>query len=399
MNIEDIKIEKYHYVREGGSEDILIEKKKILQELFDSERFKYLEDSLNSIYKDQWDFIISKNFILNQYSSGRLLIKDLQLHIIIKFSKIQITNSRGDNHEIIDLYVRFKLECYDLLISISFVINSYIEGVRSTLYDYEALSGYIHSHLIAFQVQYVDEYNFNYFCTGYGPINIALGKLQSRNYYKNLILRGFLYQLRDFVAWESLEGIPYSQMKNRFNIQGESIQVGFNNSLFADLDINNNNNKNRRIVFNKLLSDSNFSVLTENDSIKVVISEKEEKLLAKKLYESGFKFDDNLFCLKSGEKFYSIKYNIQDEIDTLKAIDKELFEFKGEKIHLKIKFSESKNFTPEKYLNPYWKKKILNYIKLKIEKSIINERRTEESRGETKVGSNKIRYSDTFIYI
>src|SRR5581483_11948375 len=67
---------------------------------------------------------------------------------------------------------------------------------------------YMHSHLTCF----ADKPRWQSFCRGSGEINQVMGLLATKFTEVNFTL--FCLHLRNFVAWESLEGTPYNYIQN-----------------------------------------------------------------------------------------------------------------------------------------------------------------------------------------
>lgn len=125
---------------------------------------------------------------------------DLQINnIIIHWDKIVITNENDSTHDIFNLYAKVGVSpmgrygCVGL--------------IRSTFTKDEALSGYVHSHVVRAQDGYV---KFETPCFGTGPIKNTMTSL-ARDYDEDL-WRLFFVELDRFVRVESLTGVPYIRM-------------------------------------------------------------------------------------------------------------------------------------------------------------------------------------------
>lgn len=129
--------------------------------------------------------------------------------VTVKCEDFTIRNSRGHEHHITDIYVRFE---YSLNPGNEHVFGR-LEGRRGTQTYTEYLSGYAHSHLPR------NTKRWGNFCTGSDAINVTFGALSSTTWTEDnedykMSFMGFLVQLKFFMEWESIEGVPYFRMIN-----------------------------------------------------------------------------------------------------------------------------------------------------------------------------------------
>lgn len=146
-------------------------------------------------------------YLIDKYADNVEIIRNPasnRTSVIIKYPEINIKNSEGRTHKIVDLYVRFIL-CYDL--SSIWILNT-IEGARGVLSFAEYNTGYVHSHL----KRYVE--SFSDFCLGStgGLPSVIVNLVETGLNVENFEL--FLIQLKAFLSWESLEGVPYCHISN-----------------------------------------------------------------------------------------------------------------------------------------------------------------------------------------
>tara|TARA_R110000751_G_scaffold137248_3_gene240628 strand:- start:821 stop:2020 length:1200 start_codon:yes stop_codon:yes gene_type:complete len=143
----------------------------------------------NDIFGDNWDINSSNPISANQ--------------LIIHYPKLTITNSEESEHEILDLYVQLPLN--DLLIP--------TEGLRGyrgtyTLSEYE--TRYRHSHLSTGINPYASS-----FCLGSNDFSRQFWSLvgdEQDTFWEDLQM--VLVGIHLYVGWESIEGGPYTQIKN-----------------------------------------------------------------------------------------------------------------------------------------------------------------------------------------
>lgn len=174
---------EYEYEIESGR----IVKKRSVEEFKEKflKLYPYFEDTIKSLYGDNWDFGFHKSF--NKYC------------LIIKFDKFTITNSKAQSHEITNLY-------FLVPITQNFKIDSQLWGGRETLSVMEKASDYVHSHLGGYWNK------ISSFCLGSGPISSYIAMFNLNPDDNNLF--SVLYNIKIYVEWESIEGSPYRHFSN-----------------------------------------------------------------------------------------------------------------------------------------------------------------------------------------
>lgn len=137
---------------------------------------------------------------------------------IIRFPEIVITNSNKKKHTIRDLFVRLDFN------STFTNILGLPSAMRMTLDHNELYSGYRHSHI------HVNVNNWSIFCVGDTNITQLIQTFMSSSIVPDKFI-GFLYQLNEYVRWESLEGGPYIRIDTIRQQAGTGIR---GNNLAAD---------------------------------------------------------------------------------------------------------------------------------------------------------------------
>jgi hypothetical protein len=174
----------------------------------DKEIIKQVGESLESIFPGNWDIAIGK-IVSNLYT------------VTIKFPQLTIINGKGSEHNIRDLYVRWRF-------TKGFKMSKGLAGVRGLISYIEYRCGYIHSHLPSFSYASAETTpTFHTFCLGSGDF----ADLNRDWHIKDSVFdqRDFellLYQLDAYVRWESLQGGPYMRM--------DTIGVGNQNSYLDE---------------------------------------------------------------------------------------------------------------------------------------------------------------------
>ena len=137
-------------------------------------------------------------------------------NVYIWFPKETISNNKGQNHTIYDLYIKVK-----------FVDSRFMDmrTIRTSFTLAELYSGYLHSHSPSMPYvrsntmirTYTGERSC---CLGTGPLGQLMG-----DYIDSNILMSLCIYIEKWVRWESLEGGPYVRMEQIGNI-------GLNTSSF-----------------------------------------------------------------------------------------------------------------------------------------------------------------------
>ena len=129
--------------------------------------------------------------------------------VYIWFPKETISNSKGQEHTIYDLYIK-----------INFVNSRFVDmrTIRTSFTLAELHSGYSHSHSPSRPYAHTGNTVCTYTgerscCLGTGPLNQLLG-----NYIDSNILMSLCIYIEKWVRWESLEGGPYARMEQIGNI-------------------------------------------------------------------------------------------------------------------------------------------------------------------------------------
>jgi hypothetical protein len=151
--------------------------------------------SCNSLFDNLWCFELD---VTNSNIVG----------IIIHYPKIEIRNSIGIAHTILDLFVKIHIS---KRYSGEYYITHSLSGCRTTKSMMEYRSEYSHSHLPR------GSFIWRTFCLGGGSAT-DLSLLELSHEFNPLKFEMFLHQLNTYVSWESLEGGPYIKIENINNI-------------------------------------------------------------------------------------------------------------------------------------------------------------------------------------
>jgi len=129
-----------------------------------------------------------------------------ELHVIIHFPKLTLTNRDNKYHTIKDLFVKFSINIYHKV--------DILQGTRTTFHPIEYQKRYRHSHLPANH-----GIAFTSFCLGSdAPISFTKILLEEELTKFNTTWTDtflfFLNQIKAYVSYESLEGGPYIKISS-----------------------------------------------------------------------------------------------------------------------------------------------------------------------------------------
>jgi hypothetical protein len=125
--------------------------------------------------------------------------------VVIHFPLVTITNDSRETHEITDLWVRFGLTGEGYV--------SWLEGTRTSVTPEEQIACYRHSHLSS-----TNGSEWDNFCLGVGPLSMMMSMM--RNQYRQEQFQLFLFNIREYVSWESISGTPFIRMNTVKNRSG-----------------------------------------------------------------------------------------------------------------------------------------------------------------------------------
>jgi len=265
-------------------------------------------------YEGNWDFHESAD----EYSYH---------HLYILFPEFTISNSTGQEHLIRELYLRLSFNNNGILSDIS--------ATRGTVTQAEIQSNYPHSHIGSNAVRG----GWGGFCWGSGPIRRQIESLQRR--FDPLMFEAFILAMDTYLQWESLEGGPYQYMadvKKRMNIRN------VDTSVLEDTF--------KRFI--NVCTDVNFTVV---EGRKIEIDPTDEDFMASIL---PLVKEEHLVMRTNDGQFFTEGEN--QEYD-----NKDLhFEFKGEKVYLKVIDDDPPEENSAKYPHP----QITEYIAQKLSRKL-----------------------------
>jgi len=132
-------------------------------------------------------------------------------NIVIHFPYSKMTNMNNQTHEIYDIYVRIPIESSGRSIMITRIL-----GLRQSYSYAEAISNYRFSHLTSRSVSEPPVYDS--FCLGSGEINQCMAMFNST---QNLAtFKHFLFYIESYLAYESIEGVPYEKFEKISSFRG-----------------------------------------------------------------------------------------------------------------------------------------------------------------------------------
>lgn len=216
-------------------------------------------------------------------------------HLYIQFEEVTLTNQYQEKITIYDLFVELTINIKD-----NYFLSD-IYGAKATWSYEEYRCGYIHSHLPS-----RNSSTFQKFCLGSSPFSRLM---HSRALISEELFITILYNLEEYLQWESVEGGPYIYMKNVLNSKVEA-QLSRPDSL-------------NHSICKKLMEVFSFdNAMLKNNGGKVVLeinsdSYDERHFLAQELIKIDPSYkEENIFCyLNSKGEEINIRYSLMEDDD------------------------------------------------------------------------------------
>lgn len=175
-------------------------------------------------FKSLRDIKALEDVIKHHFTSDNYEINNVEnnyLNIVLKYNDITLTNSEGSSHFIKSIFIKLRFN------KITKRFDNSIQGVRGDLSVKELNSGYSHSHLRTGQ-------NFwTTFCLGSSEIAGILTDLNDDN-FNDAKFDLLLYNLEEYIKWESIEGGPYFRIAN-LNYGESTREMSFTNETLNEI--------------------------------------------------------------------------------------------------------------------------------------------------------------------
>lgn len=342
-----------------------------------------LQKVVEEVYPGNWDITIN--------SSSHNSIRDCTIRLIIKIGDVTIRNSRGSMHRIRDLYVKI-IFAVDANEGIKMLYG--LSGFRATITNEEYAAGYIHSHIRR------GRYLMHQFCLGNNSSSMGVLMKAATQYHFNYpkgwkdkkrkeqwfgYVTSVLLELKSFVEWESLEGVPYISMtsvpSSRYKFQSTSPQ---------SIRCHAENEFSRYILPNigKLIKSKEIAVFLDNQAmhpVTIKFSEVFEKRLDKVIplksvtLENGT-VQDIIINPQAGQEYYKIRMSnsihFQGKIVTL---FRRPYNFEGMETTTQIQGSQKVKDALKTMIEKHIYSKYLTYV-LQQERRKASSRNAEEQR-------------------
>lgn len=253
---------------------------------------KFKEFGLTKL-KPILDEVHGENYDLQVCSSGHL-------ELLIRYPHITITNTRKESREIEELY------CV-LTFNKSFLLKGF-EGFRAKMSFNDVKNGYRHSHLNSRSLESL--FSVSAFCTGSTDLTALKSEFMEGFDADRFDL--FLYQINNFVEWESLEGTPYVHLST---VNNRNFTVLSREPLDLPQTITNDFNKfcaaykENPDLFKPIL---NYNNLSSNIEVKI----------------------QNVTALARALAPYSTYYGTLDSIGEIQTVNNEIYDYQEAQEHL-----------------------------------------------------------------
>lgn len=155
-------------------------------------------------FKSLSDIKALEDVIKHHFTSDNYEITNVgnnYLDIVLKYNNITLTNSVGGSHFIKSIFIKLRFN------KIIKRFDNSMQGIRGDLSVKELNSGYSHSHLRTSQN------SWSPFCLGSSEIAGILTDLNDDD-FNDAKFDLLLYNLEEYIKWESIEGGPYFRIAN-----------------------------------------------------------------------------------------------------------------------------------------------------------------------------------------
>lgn len=293
----------------------------------------------NKLELSKEDESILADILGNEELVGKLKrhFNDYKIPILVYFPHVRVTNEYNKFVDINDLFAKIEID-----------LNGGLDGRfrlnRSNYPLAHLMSGYMHSHVS--RIPFDDFTEFQYVCTGSGPINTTIANL-NRGFDEDLWSL-FCLELSKFVEVESVAGVPYHRLENIGTLQhtyGEDFSMVHNIAYELPvktmlLDFVSHFLKSNKLKFN--FKNGNFSIGMSFIEYMLLVSNEFISWYNQKYREGKYTYDNRSLksrwivrdCIIANGKIYNnTNYNTNDY---LRNEGKLVCVFKGKEYRLVI---------------------------------------------------------------
>jgi hypothetical protein len=263
--------------------------------------------------------------------------QDYKIPLLVHFPQVRITNEYNKFVDIKDLFAKIEIDLHGGLDG-RFKLN------RSHYPLTHLMSMYMHSHVS--HINFNDFTEFQYVCTGSGPINTTIANL-NRGFDEDLWSL-FCLELSKFVEVESVAGVPYHRLENIGTLHhtfGEDFSMVHNIVYELSvktmlIDFMSHFLKSNKLKFN--FKNGNFSIGMSYIEYMLLVSNEFISWYNQKYREGKYTYDDRSLkskwvirdCIIANGKIYKdSNYNTNDY---LRNEGKLVCVFKGKEYRLVI---------------------------------------------------------------
>lgn len=327
--------------------EFCIRKGIISSSLLESEEDSYREDIihkylsvietfrtvLNSFFKNEWDFKISKGSVLQ---------------VVIHFPEVTLNNTREETTKISNFFFKFSLQLKD---DGEVCINDY-SGLTTKYTFAQYNSNYAHSHINWCNTY---ELSFNPFCMGSNDAVKAAADLDFSQDYSEINVTSFLLLLKSAIEWESLEGTPYRYIGNISSLDSSKSYTLRSLTRSNILDIIS------KIPHNL------FNFIIDDGRVKFDFTNELEEWIKKNLYDD---FGDDLLAIKNSAgdlvRYYTENNTYKRYLKFKNKVENQSFKFRNVDFPLVIvkpdKDETGRISIENLYLNPIVKESIIDEL-------------------------------------
>jgi hypothetical protein len=347
-------------VESSANMQTFIKMKEILNRIFGEENNQILKPSTENIEHlitrdgaQHW-----KDFTPRDTSISLKNTSYLEYKIVIRFPEVTIKNSKKQSIKIKDLFVLIPARPNGTL-------HGLLNGVTTTLTPEQYQCGYMHSHLRPFDTK--SGPHITQFCLGRGEITMPLAVLSNK--FDELNFQFLCHHLKNYVAWESIEGTPYNYMA------GVIAKVVPARAALSTQDITRYLRKCQEFLHDTISIEDLIAAIkyeVTEKGIRILPTERLEKLLSTALPNAAK-------CLKDNTGEYYV-YGTQRAIPRIP--DRSIIYFKGNPVKVKIDGQEEEN-KKETYANPIITEQLCGWLSGSFTRTAITAQGTDWYKDST----------------
>jgi len=234
-----------------------------------------------------------------------------EIRVVLHYPEITIRNERGATHLIRDLFVSFFVTWDENDLNADPIFR-FVNGSRSTYTLLEYWSNFVHSHLFSRSLADSSQgkLDFDDFCVGSSDMMSTMSLLCEN--YSDEMFELLIFQIENFVSWESLEGGPYRQIAYIDKI-GEAINTSVDEGVSQYDFVSAYNLFTELVKEDQIKIDLDYRVLRRG-SLGIIADNKFNQMFEHPLFKSAFPHLEVVYDPVTGKYRKPVKLEIPERL-------------------------------------------------------------------------------------